>query len=245
MYDSKRSKIFALLTAYSWPKRRLDESKIDTSLRNKYWLKNSRKVDLNSKILKNYEIIKKFTNTQMCTFYNSKDNEVVFSIRGTDLTRLEENDLYLDVKVLCGKEKESSRYDKCYNMLFEIMTEYKKSKICLCGSSLGGRIAIDLLDSDIGERLYEVHCFNCATSLCHLYNSTNCVIINQKSREKYCKKRLEKLHLHLINKDPISILSMGELSKTKTVYPRKESSSSLLYGKNKRIRTNHSILNFI
>ena len=52
MNDFKtRSKIFALLTAYAYPKRRYQELKKDSSVRGKYWYKGTRGVDLKSKIL--------------------------------------------------------------------------------------------------------------------------------------------------------------------------------------------------
>ena len=40
----------------------------------------------------------------------------------------------------------------------------------LVGHSLGGRVSIDLLDSDLGEKLYEVHVFNASVLPINLYN---------------------------------------------------------------------------
>ena len=52
--------------------------------------------------------------------------------------------------------------------------------------------------------------------------------------------------IHQINEDPISILSLGEKSKTRKIYPRKKKSSTkLLKGKNKTIKKSHSLMNFI
>ena len=238
--NKKRSKIFALLTAYSWPKRRMNTK----STRDKLFFLKTRKVDLNSNILKNYKLVEEYTNTQISTFINNNDNEIIISIRGTDLSRIEENDLYADFQVLCGNEKNNYRYKKAYTLVKNIIDKYHpKFKISLSGSSLGARIAVDLLDSDLGKNLYEIHAFNCATSLCHLYHSTECLKNNIK-KEEYCKNR-KKLHIHLVNRDPISILSMGELSKTKRIYEKKISSSNLFKGKKKNIKNTHSILNFV
>tara|TARA_Y100000741_G_scaffold364729_1_gene356719 strand:- start:2234 stop:2959 length:726 start_codon:yes stop_codon:yes gene_type:complete len=239
---TKQVRIYALLTAYSWPKRRPEY----TGFRSKYLLRTVRKVNLKSKLLKDYKLLDKHSNTFMCVFHNEKNNEIVYTIRGTDLTRFEENDVFMDFQVLRGTEKLNKRFKNCYDKLFEILKEYPKCKFTICGGSLGGRIAINLLDSDLGNKVTQVHVFNCATSLTHLYKSAKCISNESSNENNYCKNRMNKLHIHLVNNDPISILSMGEISKTKTVYPKKsETSQRYLKGKNKKIKMAHSILNFI
>ena len=126
-----------------------------------------------------------------------------------------------------------------------LLQDYPKCKFTICGGSLGGRISIDLLDSDLGDKITEVHVFNCATSLSHLYKSAKCLSKENNNKKNYCKNRVIKLHIYLVNNDPISILSMGELSKTKTVYPKKSETPKYLKGKNKKLDSVHSILNFI
>ena len=83
---TKQVRIYALLTAYSWPKRRPEY----TGFRSKYLLRTVRKVNLKSKLLKDYKLLDKHSNTFMCVFHNEKNNEIVYTIRGTDLTRFEE-----------------------------------------------------------------------------------------------------------------------------------------------------------
>ena len=61
---------------------------------------------------------------------------------------------------------------------------------------------------------------------------------------KFCNNR-DKLHINLVNNDIISILSLGEKAKTKKVFTKKKKSTRYLVGKNKNIKTNHSIMNFI
>ena len=148
----------------------------------------------------------------MCIFKNNEIKEIVFSIRGTDFTFLEENDIYLDGLLLYGKEMENERYAKYYSTLRDVINNYKNYKIVLCGHSLGGRYCIDLLDSKLGNSVNEVHVFNCATSMSHLYKSIDCFNKNQDELPIYCKNR-EKLYIHIVNKDPISALSIGEKSK--------------------------------
>ena len=63
-------------------------------------------------------------------------------------------------------------------------------------------------------------------------------------KKEFCEKR-KKLHIHLVNKDPVSILSIGDKSKTKKAHTKKKKSSKLLKGKRRTIKKNHSVLNFI
>ena len=56
---------------------------------------------------------------------------------------------------------------------------------------------------------------------------------------------VRKLHVHLVNKDFISVLSIGEKAKTRRLYKRKYKSSKLFVGNNTKIKNNHSIMNFV
>mgnify|MGYP001192049840 FL=1 len=236
-------KIYALLAAHSYPKRRVLDK--DSQLRNKLIHKKTRKVSLELKILRGYEIVSDMTSTKYVTYCNKDKKTVVMSIRGTDLFQVEENDLLTDALLIFGMEKCRNCYKLTYKNLKEIYKRYPKYKVVLVGSSLGGRICIDLLDSDLGKKIEEVHVFNTATGPKQLYDSAVCSMekIPKESRSM-CKGR-DKLHIHLINNDPISIMSLGEKAKTRRVHPRKKESSDLLVGKNKVIKTNHSIMNFI
>merc|ERR1712093_518270 len=96
------------------------------------------------------------------------------SIRGTDLFQIEENDLLTDAFLLLGMEKCRNCYKLAQRNLTEIYQKYPTYKVILVGSSLGGRISIDLLDSDLGKQLHEVHVFNTATGPKQLFNSAPC-----------------------------------------------------------------------
>lgn len=238
------TKVYALLALHSWPKRRMEE-KGETSKRYKMFYKKTRKISLNSKILKDYNKIQDLTTSKYVTYINNVNNTVVMSIRGTDVTLIEENDFYTDALLLLGKEKNRSIYKNSYNNLKQIYKKYPNYKVILLGASLGGRVAIDLLDSDLGEKLYEVHVFNTATVPLNLYKSAVCHMDNMTKKDmKFCNNR-DKLHINLVNNDIISILSLGEKAKTKKVFTRKKKSARYLVGKNKNIKTNHSIMNFI
>ena len=91
----------------------------------------------------------------------------------------------------------------------------------MTGHSLGGRIAVDLLDSDLGKYVDEVHVFNCATAPAHLYQvRTMFHGYNSKKQNKFLRNR-DKLHIHLVNNDPISILSIGDKSKNEESVQKK------------------------
>ena len=141
------------------------------------------------------------------TYCNEKENTIVMSIRGTDLTRLEENDILTDALLAFGQEKCRNCYKNTYTNLLEIHKAYPTYKIILTGHSLGGRIAVDLLDSDLGKYVDEVHVFNCATAPAHLYRRTMFHGYNSKNKINFQENR-DKLHIHLVNNDPISILSI-------------------------------------
>ena len=234
-------KKYALLAAYSFPKRRITNN----SARFKYLFKNTRKVNMNSKILKKYEIVSDLSTNAFSTLQNEIDKEIVMSIRGTDFTMPEDGDILTDALLLFGLEKSRNCYKNSYNNLKNIIAKYKDYKITLVGTSLGARLCIDLLDSDLGKHINIVHAYNTATSLTHLYRSADCFLKRIPSKKiRLCENRT-KLHIHMINNDPISILSMGEKSKTRRVYDRKYKSSKLFQGKKNKIKTNHSIMNFV
>ncbi len=243
MHSNNITKVYALLALHSWPKRRM-EGATEISKRYKMYYKKTRKINLNSKILKDYKKIQDLTTSKYVTYINDVNNTVVMSIRGTDLAQFEENDFYTDALLFIGKEKNRSHYKNSYENLKQIYKKYPNYKVILLGGSLGGRIAIDLLDSDLGQKLYEVHVFNCATVPLNLYKSAVCHMDKKKKDVKFCNNR-NKLHINLVNNDLLSILSLGEKAKTIKVFTKKKKSARDLVGKNKMIKTNHSIMNFI
>ncbi len=246
------TKIYALLAAHSYPKRRMEETN-ETSRRYQIYYKNTRKVNLKSNLLKDYKKIPELTTSKYVTYVNNVDKSVVMSIRGTDLVQIEENDIYTDVLIYFNKHKSRNVYKTSYANLKKIYKKYPNHKVILVGHSLGGRICIDLLDSNLGEKLYEVHVFNSATLRVNLYKSAICNNGNIKNMTKkniskknieFCNKR-NKLHINIVNNDIISILGLGEAAKTKKVHPKKKYSNENFIGKKKKIGKSHSIMNFV
>ena len=240
----KYSKIYALLAAYSYPKRRL--TKNNNSYYNSFYKRTTRVVNINSNLLKNYKPISELTTTKFVTFLNNVNKTVVMSIRGTDMKRLfSENDLYTDYLSIYNKHTTRLIYKNTYANLKYIYKKYPNYKVVLVGHSLGGRVSIDLLDSDLGEKLYEVHVFNASVLPINLYNSAVCNMYKNLTKKQinFCNNR-KKLYINIVNKDIISILGLGETAKKKTVYTRKKNSSKYYIGKKKTIKNNHAIMNF-
>tara|TARA_Y100000389_G_C17446124_1_gene511719 strand:+ start:1109 stop:1867 length:759 start_codon:yes stop_codon:yes gene_type:complete len=240
--DKNKIKVYALLAAHSYPKRRKEGS---THRRVKYLFTNTRKVDLNSPLLKKYIKLDSFCSSRLCAYLNKIENEIVVSIRGTDLSFPEDGDALYDYHIFKGTEKKTKIYEQTYDTVKKIIKEYPKKDIVLVAHSLGARISIDLLDSNLGGEIKSVHAFNPGTSLAHLYNSNKCFMSNKSSKTKVmCDKRDRKLYIHLINKDPLSVLSIGEKAKTHKIHNRKYV-STIATGKKRKIKKSHSILNFI
>lgn len=238
----EKHKVYALLAAHSFPKRRMEES----TKRIKYFFEKTRKVNMNSKDLKDYKILNEYCPKEYCAYLNESKKEVVLSLRGTDLLFPEDGDIVTDFFLVKGKEKSREIYKKIYKVLETIIKKYSKNyKIVLTGYSLGGRFCIDLLSSRLGNKIDEVYVFNPGTSLSHIYESNHCFYDEIPSNKREMCLNREKLHIYLVNKDPISVLSIGEKAKTKKFIKRKYKSSKTLKGKNSRITKNHSLMNFI
>lgn len=245
MTDDRLLKIYALLTLYSYPKRRSD---FKSWRFDNYLFRNTRKVNLDLRILKPYKKIDELTTSKYVTFCNSSNREIIMSIRGTDFSLLEENDLFTDIRLVNRSHITREIFTKSYDNLKKIAETYPMYKIIVTGHSLGGRVAIDLLDSDVGQKITAVYAFNPATLPVNLFISAPCF---QKkidlNKRKLCKNRT-KLHIHIINNDIMSILSLGEKSKTRRVHIKKKYSTRLTPSATKLekpILNSHSLLNFI
>ena len=235
-------KVYAMLAAHSYPKRRMEEKNIK---RLKMFNSKTRKIDLNSLYLNKYKKISDLCPTNFCTYENKSDKEIVMAIRGTDKTFIEEGDLITDMFLFKGDETKRNIYKRVYNNLKIIIKRYPNYKITLTAHSLGARLAINLLDSNLGDKIDYVYAFNPGTSIPQLYKSNECYIENQsKKKKEICDRRDKKLSIHIVNRDIISVLSIGERAKTHKIHKRKLMSSRLL-GKSKTIKSNHAILNFI
>lgn len=163
-------------------------------------------VDINDPILKGYIENEKLSNKNYGIYVKKQSKHVVLSVRGTDIFN-SFKDIYYDIKIILGSELETKYYKEAYKLLKKIIKKYKDYKITLTGYSLGGRIVINLLDSNLGDYINKVYSFNPATFKEQIYQSNLCFIDDKELMK--CKNR-EKLNIYLVNGDIISNFSMGE-----------------------------------
>lgn len=199
----------------------------ENSLKGRTIWKSKRKVELSDPILKNFKKNKQLSSSNYGVYVDEINKQVVLSIRGTDLMQ-SLKDLYYDYKIIVGKETETSYYKNAYKLLKKIIKKYKDYRITLTGSSLGGRIIINLLDSKLGDYISGVYSFNPATLQHQIYKSNECDLSNPK----WCKNR-DKLNIFLVNGDKISSLAVGE-----------KCGSLRLFNKHKKALDNHDSFTF-
>ena len=173
-------------------------------------------VDINDPILNGYIENEKLTNENYGIYVNKQSKHVVLSVRGTDIFE-SLKDVYYDFKIVFGSELETKYYKEAYNLLKKIIKKYKDYKITLTGYSLGGRIVINLLDSNLGNHINKVYSFNPATFKEQIYQSNLCFIDDKELMK--CKNR-EKLNIYLVNGDIISNFSMGEKANKHVVFKK-------------------------
>ena len=90
--------------------------------------------------LDGYVLDKSLSNDTHQTYYNPKENKVVYNVRGTRPTSI--GDWITDAKLFVGHGfKESDRYREAEKGLKEAKNKYKSASATVTGESLGGAIA--------------------------------------------------------------------------------------------------------
>ena len=175
-------------------------------------------VDINDPLLDGYIEDKKLSTKDNGVYVNQKDKHVVFSVRGTDVFE-SLKDLYYDLKIVLGSEIKTKYYKRSYNLFKKVIQKYKGYKITLTGYSLGGRIVINLLDSDLGENIDKVYAFNPATFINQIRKSKLC----SEGKSIQCGNR-DKLNIYLVNGDIISSFAKDELAGKHKVFKKHKKS---------------------
>lgn len=96
-----------------------------------------------SGLAKEYQIIPKYTNRDITSFWDADCQKVVMVVRGTDdknVVGSKWRDLYTDAALAIGRVTQTSRYQEAEAMFVRLRGIYGDN-IILSGHSLGGRIA--------------------------------------------------------------------------------------------------------
>ncbi len=108
----------------------------------------ARRKDLNQHGLKNWNIDPQLSTKTEAVFVNTNTEEVVLSIRGTDLRDFKSGgsfeDLLADGMIGVGIEKASGRFKRAEDVLLKAQKKYPGQKLTLSAHSLGGTLSSDL-----------------------------------------------------------------------------------------------------
>ena len=121
------------------------------------------------------------------------------------------------MKIVLGSELKTKYFEKSYELLKKLIQKYKGYKITLTGYSLGGRIVINLLDSDLGENIDKVYAFNPGTFINQIRKSKLCS--EEEGKSVRCANR-DKLTIYLVNGDIISAFAKAELAGEHKVFKK-------------------------
>jgi len=90
---------------------------------------------------KNFDILKNYSDDK-CTVFTDNNHHVVVSVRGTDVTSMD--DIKEDGRIVAGSSMESPRTQHVMAIAQRLRADYPDSKLTLTGHSLGGRIAANV-----------------------------------------------------------------------------------------------------
>lgn len=150
----------------------------------------------------NYTLLPEYSDKFSSVF--KKDNHLVFSIKGTDITnstgtRL--SDLKDDLLIGLGMERATGQYKKAKKKFEKLRNDFKDHEISLTGHSLGGNV-VKNLHFEKADEIKESHIFNPGATHHHV-RSRGILSLHPKN-----KKNAEKLHSYTTSSDPISFSSL-------------------------------------
>ena len=160
-----------------------------------------------------YGYIKVYEDEFCVIFQNVYSKTLLLSIRGTE----KKSDwINYNWKLLQDYEKSFLKTDmvkrakEVTSTIIYYMQEnagLKKYNLVLSGHSLGGAVVIAVLDDDkLGDHIHSVYAFNPGTPPSAIIKSNKCLTNRQDN--SWCRNR-HKLRIYTINKDLISLASVG------------------------------------
>lgn len=161
-------------------------------------------------VISKFELINEHSDDEQCTYKSGKN--IIFAIRGTKDLKV---DIATDLSLMLGKLASTKRYIKTKKALTRLIDDYPKHKLYLTGHSMGGAIAIRLLqEKKLTKFISHVYVYNPGTSLTNLkqkvMEAVVCKLVNIGPR---CALK-KKLTIYKTLGDfasPLSILETGNV----------------------------------
>ena len=165
-----------------------------------------------------YRLVINYSNDRVKVY--TKDQELVFSVRGTDIRNI--NDIVADVGVFYNRLSEDRVYKSIKSQLEFLLSQKIVRKYTLVGHSLGGSIVTELL-LEFPDQIDAVYTFNSGIGyykfIENIKNKLKCLL------DKYSRDCMEleiikkKLHVYITGSDPISLLNISTPGKVNFVKP--------------------------
>ena len=169
-----------------------------------------------------FQMLPNYSNDRVKVY--TKNDEVVFSIRGTRVT--DSNDLVADVRVWKDKLKEDKTYQEVKYQLRRILSLKRNWRVVVVGLSLAGSMAIELVtDPEFMNQISAAYAFNPGVGVRRFITDMKNKILCRGLGLKFLRKCKEleiirkKIHVFTTARDPISILSVATPGKTTIVKP--------------------------
>ena len=149
-----------------------------------------------------------YRSTNRIKVYSNNARELVFSIRGTQITDV--NDIIADLHVFNNNLTSSQMFSEVKAHLETFLAEKILRDIVIVGHSLGGSLAIELLNT-FPDQIKAVYVFNPGYGykklIAEMKDKLSC-LANDSSRKCIELKTVQKkLHIYITGSDPISTLA--------------------------------------
>lgn len=166
-------------------------------------------------VLEGYDLIKEHSTNESLSY--RKGNDIVFAVRGTkDMSK----DLVTDLAIGIGSVGQTKRYKNEKKRLTNLIDDFPKHSVIICGHSLGGAICIRLLqEKTLFQHIVACHVYNPGSSLLGLKDKVLQMVVCKLSNIPQRCKAGKKLHIHRHLVDPLSVGSLLEPSNSTEILP--------------------------
>jgi hypothetical protein len=155
-----------------------------------------------------YRLVINYSNDRVKIY--TKGNELVFSVRGTDIRNI--NDIVADVNIFYNRLSEDRIYQSIKSQLEFLLSQKILRKYTLVGHSLGGAIVTELL-LEFPDQIDSVYTFNSGIGYYkfveNIKNKLKCLVNNTSKDCVELEIIKKKLHVYITGYDPLSLLNIG------------------------------------